>query len=80
MKEQEQKMKLPNIDDLFTTQEERDNRQKDYIEYISIKDIDNFPNHPFSVNDDELMDNIVRSINSNKFIPPAIVKSEAKRS
>lgn len=74
MKEQEQKMKLPSIDDLFTTQEERDNRQKDYIEYISIKDIDNFPNHPFSVNDDELMDNIVRSINSNKFIPPAIVR------
>ena len=31
MKEQEQKMKLPSIDDLFTTQEERDNRQKDYI-------------------------------------------------
>lgn len=74
MKEQEQKMKLPKLDDYFTTQEERDKENREYIEYISIKDIDNFPDHPFSVNDDELMKNIVNSIKNNGFVPPAIIR------
>lgn len=74
MKEQEQKMKLPKLDDLFTNQAMRDNQNKDFIEYITIKDIDDFPNHPFSVIDDELMDNIVNSINNNGVIPPAIIR------
>ena len=75
MKEQEQKMKLPELDDFFTTQEERDNENKDYIEIMPIKYIDDFPGHPFSVNDDELMDNIVKSINDDKFIPPSPIIS-----
>ena len=72
----EEKMKLPKIsvDDFFSTQEERENKSKDYIEYIPVKDIDDFPEHPFSVEDDELMDNIVRSIEEEKFVPPAIIR------
>lgn len=74
MKEQEQKMKLPKLDDLFTDQAMRDNQNKDFIEYIPISEIDDFPGHPFSVNDDELMDNMVKSINNKGFIPPAIIR------
>ena len=74
MKEQEQKMKLPKLDDLFTNQETRDNQEKEFIHEIPIDLIDNFPDHPFSVNDDELMDNIVESINNNGVIPPAIIR------
>ena len=74
MNEQETKMKLPGLDELFTTQKQRDDKEKDYIEDISIELIDDFPNHPFSVNDDELMDNIVKSINNNGFIPPSIIR------
>lgn len=76
MKEKEEKMHLPKvtIDDFFTTQEERDSKYKEYIEYVPLKDIDDFINHPFSVIDDELMDNIVKSINDNGFIPPAIIR------
>lgn len=47
MKEQETKMKLPGLDELFTTQKQRDDKEKDYIEDISIELIDDFPNHPF---------------------------------
>ncbi len=70
------KMHLPKVtrDDLFTTQEMRDNQEKDYVEYIPPTLIDDFPNHPFSVNDDELMDNIVKSINNKSFIPPSIIR------
>lgn len=76
MSKNEEKMHLPKVtlDDLFTDQKTRDNQDKDYIEYVPIKDIDDFPNHPFSVNDDELMDNIVQSINDDGFIPPAIIR------
>lgn len=74
MKEQEPKMKLPGLDELFTTQKQRDDKNKDYIENVPIELIDDFPNHPFSVNDDELMANIVKSIENNGFIPPSIIR------
>lgn len=75
---EKEKMILPKVtvDDFFSTQEERENKTKDYIEYISISDIDDFPNHPFSVNDDELMENIANSIKDNGFIPPAIIRKK----
>ena len=74
MTEQKQKMKLPTLDELFTTQEQRDNDNKEYIEYVPIELIDDFPEHPFSVNDDELLNNIITSINNNRFIPPALIR------
>ena len=41
-------MKLPKVtlDDLFLTQEERDNKNREYVKYIPINEITNFPNHP----------------------------------
>lgn len=74
MNEQKSKMILPELDDLFTSQEQRDNKDNVYVEDIPIKLIDDFPNHPFSVNDDELMENIVKSIKNDGFIPPAIIR------
>ena len=51
----EEKMKLPKItlDDFFTTQEERDNKNREYVKIIPVNEITNFPNHPYKVRDDE---------------------------
>jgi len=55
MKEQKQDMKLPKLDDLFTTQEERDYAVAEKVQEINISDISDFPEHPFKVNDDAIV-------------------------
>ena len=39
-------LNLPSADDLFTTQEERDEANLEKIIYIPLSEIDDFPNHP----------------------------------
>lgn len=41
------------LDDLFSTQEERDDAKLSKIRDISLIEIDDFPEHPFKVRDDE---------------------------
>ncbi len=65
MKEQKQDMKLSKLDDLFTTQEERDYAVAEKVQEIDISKISNFPDHPFKVNDDEKMQDMVKSIKDN---------------
>ena len=77
MKEQERKMQLPKLDDLFTTQEERDFENVEKIEYIDIKSIKDFPNHPFKVVDDEKMEDLVSSIEKYGVILPVIVRPKS---
>mgnify|MGYP000234781512 FL=1 len=48
-KNREINMNLPSADDLFTTQEERDHKDQEYVKDISIYEITDFPNHPFKV-------------------------------
>ena len=50
-KSREINMNLPSVDDLFTTQEERDQKNQEYVKDISIYEITDFPNHPFKVNE-----------------------------
>lgn len=64
-------LNLPSVDDLFTTQEERDDQSKDKIEEISISEIDDFPNHPFRVRNDEDMTRLVDSIREVGVLTPA---------
>ena len=52
-KSREINMNLPSADDLFTTQEERDHKNQEYVKNISIYEITDFPNHPFKVKMDE---------------------------
>ena len=67
-------MKLPSLDDLFTTQEERDDAKLKRIYEIPIKEIDPFPDHPFKVRDDEDMENLVDSIKAKGVITPCMVR------
>ena len=74
MKEQKQDMKLPKLDDLFTTQEERDYSNSEKIQEIDISKISNFPDHPFKVNDDDKMKEMVKSVKEYGVIMPVIVR------
>ena len=74
MKEQKQEMKLPKLDDLFTTQEERDYNSSEKVQEIDISKICNFPDHPFKVNDDDKMKEMVKSVKEYGVILPVIVR------
>ena len=74
MKEQEQKMKLPKLDDLFTSQEQRDYEKAEKVEEIDISKISNFPDHPFKVVNDDKMEDMVKSVKEYGVILPVIVR------
>lgn len=76
MKNEELKMHLPSLDNLFTTQEERDNPKILEVTELPINLIKDFPNHPFKVLDDESMENLVESISINGVIIPVVVRKE----
>ena len=67
---------LTSVDKLFTTQQERDEETLKKIYDIPIIEIDNFPNHPYQVNDDEDMDRLVDSIKDRGIITPATVRQK----
>lgn len=64
---------LPSLDDLFSTQEERDDMKLSKIRDIPLELIDEFPEHPFKVRDDEDMQQLVESIKTRGVITPATV-------
>lgn len=70
------KMQLPKLDDLFTTEEERTNDKLEKIIDIKISDIDDFPNHPFKVIENEEMYNMRDSIKENGVLVPALVRQK----
>ena len=67
-------MRLPSLDDLFSSQEERDYAKLKRIYDIDLLDIDPFPDHPFKVQDDEDMINLAESIRTNGVLTPATVR------
>ena len=68
------KMPLPKLDDLFTTEEDRVNANLEKAIDIKISDIDDFPNHPFKVIENEEMYNMRDSIKENGVLVPALVR------
>lgn len=67
---------LPTLDDLFSSQEERDEAKLAKIRDIPIELIDDFPDHPYKVQDDEDMDRLVESIKERGIITPAMVRAK----
>ena len=65
MNESGVKQEIPmsfNLDDFYTTQEQRDDEKKEKIEEINIELIDNFKNHPFKVLDNEELKSLEEKI------------------
>ena len=67
---------LTSVDDLFTTQEERDEAKRETIMDIPISQISDFPNHPFKVKMDESMSDLVESVKTYGVLSPVIVRQK----
>ena len=75
-KEKKPRFELTGVDDLFTTQEMRDDAKLKRINEIPIDQIDPFPDHPYKVKDDEDMQNLMESIRDNGVLTPATVRKK----
>ena len=75
-KEKNREIELPSLDELFSTQEERDDAKLRRIEEIPLDKIDPFPDHPYKVRDDEDMMNLVESVKANGVITPATLRKK----
>ena len=75
-KSREINMNLPSADDLFTTQEERDHKNQEYVKNISIYEITDFPNHPFKVKMDDKMLETIESVRDHGVLVPALVREK----
>ena len=72
---QKQEIKMPfNVDDFFTTQEQRDEDKKEKVEEIDIDLIDNFKNHPFNVEENDELKALEESIKVSGVLSPVIVR------
>lgn len=76
-KERNTDFTLNSLDDLFTSQNERDNGYLPNIQDIPLELLDDFPNHPFRVRDDEDMLKLIESVSERGVLVPAIVRPKA---
>ena len=76
MVERKSDFALPTLDDLFSTQQEREDAKLEKIRNIPLDLIDDFPDHPFHVRDDEDMTQLVESIKANGVLTPAVLRQK----
>ena len=67
---------LPKLDEYFITQEQRDDAKLKKIYEIPLEEIDEFPDHPFKVLDDEDMMNLAESVREQGIITPATLRKK----
>ena len=65
---------LKGLDDLFSTEENRQKEQREQVQQIPIDDLHPFTNHPFKVLDDEAMTRTVESIAQYGVLAPLIAR------
>ena len=75
-KKKEPRFEIPNVDEMFSTQEMRDEIHMTKIQMLPISDIDPFPNHPFKVQDNEDMLQLVESVKERGVIVPVAVRKK----
>lgn len=64
------------LDDFFSTQEDRDEEKKEKVELIDLSLIDDFPEHPFKVQENEDLSKLKESIKDNGVLEPIIVRKK----
>lgn len=67
-------IKLPSLDNLFSTEEERQDAKLEKVQNIPLSELYPFKDHPFHVRDDEEMDKMVDSIKEYGVMTPAIAR------
>lgn len=65
---------LPTLDDLFTTQAERDDAKLKRVKNIPLDELHPFKNHPFKVQNNEEMERMIESIRKVGTITPALAR------
>lgn len=78
-KNKELDIPLPSLDELFSTQEQREDNSREKIIDIEIDKISDFPNHPFHVKVDNEMEHLVESIKQNGVLVPALVRPDKNK-
>ena len=68
---------LPSVDELFTSQVERDSKGSGVIQPLSIASIAPFPDHPFGIRDDQDMEQLVESIQEHGVLVPLTVRESS---
>lgn len=63
------------MEDLFTTQEERDNEQLERVMLLPLSELRPFKDHPFKIQNDEEMERIVESIRKVGVLSPGLARS-----
>ncbi len=67
-------IRLSAFDDLFETDESREDLKRERLMDIPIKEIHDFPNHPYQVKDDENMMELVESVKAYGLLQPVLVR------
>jgi len=70
----ELKLNLPSADDLFSTQEERDDAKLERVIDLPLSEISDFPNHPFKVRMDAEMQEMAGSVKQYGVLVPGLVR------
>lgn len=76
VRKRENAFDLPKLDEYFTTQEQRDDAKLKKIHEMPLEEIDEFPDHPFKVMDDEDMMNLAESVREQGIITPATLRKK----
>ncbi len=67
-------IKLASVDDLFKTQDEREEDKREKIQDIPLIELHPFKDHPFQVNKNEELRELAKSIKENGVVTPAIAR------
>ena len=72
------KINTSSLDDLFTTEEQRQEAKLEKVVKIPIEDIADFKKHPFNVRLDEEMESLIKSVQENGILVPVLVRPNKK--
>ena len=74
MKSSAKNITLTSVDDLFTTEEEREEKKREKVRNVLLKELHPFRDHPFKVVDDDKMQETVESIREYGVLVPIIAR------
>ena len=74
MKSSAKNVKLASVDDLFSTEQSRQDESREKVVEIALTELYPLPNHPFQVRDDDSMKEAVESVKEYGILTPAIVR------
>lgn len=76
MKSSARNIELKSVDDLFATEEIREDAQREKVQNIPLGELHPFRNHPFKVKDDAAMQDTVESVREYGVLVPAIARPD----